>query len=52
MIQRDAGHHRHVRIDHIGRIKTPAKTHFQNHHIQLRLFEQPQRRKRAVFKIG
>ena len=52
MIQRDAGHYRHVCIDDIGRIKTSAKTNLKDHHVQLGLFEQPQGRQSAVFKIG
>lgn len=42
MIQRDAGHYRHVCIDDIGRIKTSAKANLKDHHVQLGLFEQPQ----------
>ena len=48
----NAGDHRHIGIHHIGGIQTPAEAHFQNHHVQLRLFKQPQRRQSAVFEIG
>jgi len=41
-----------IRIHHIGGIQTPAQPHFQDHHVQLRLLKQPQRRQGAIFEIG
>ncbi|KEP73304.1 hypothetical protein HR12_14440 [Microbacterium sp. SUBG005] len=52
VIQRDAGDDGDIRIHHIGGIQTPAQPHFQDHHVQLRLLKQPQRRQGAVFEIG
>ncbi|MNT68377.1 hypothetical protein D3C72_2066060 [compost metagenome] len=51
MIQCDAGDHRNIGINHIGGIKTPAETDFQDHYVQLRLLKEPQRRERAVLEI-
>ena len=43
MIQRDAGDNGDIRIHHIGGVKTTTEPDFQNYHVKLRLFEQPQR---------
>ncbi len=52
MVQRDTGDNRYVRIDNIGSIQPSAQPHFQNNHVQRRLFKQLQRRQRTEFKIG
>ncbi len=52
VIERDAGDHRHARIDDVGGVETPAQAHFQDHHVEPRLFEQLQRRQGAEFEIG
>lgn len=52
MIEGDAGDHRDVGINDVGSVETPAEPDLKDHHIQLRLLKQPQRRERAVFKIG
>ncbi|MNP68563.1 hypothetical protein D3C76_1645390 [compost metagenome] len=52
MIQRDAGYHRHARIDDIGCVQAAAQAHFQDHHVKLSLFEQLQRRQGAKFEVS
>lgn len=52
LIEGDAGDHRDVGINDVGGVETPAEPDLKDHYIQLRLLKQPQRRERAVFKIG
>ncbi len=48
----DAGYHRHIRINDIGGIKTPAETNLKDHHVELRLLKQPQCRERTKLEIA
>jgi hypothetical protein len=52
MIDADAGDQRHVGVDQVHRIQTPAQTDFQHHGVQPCLLEQPERRQRAHFEVG
>ncbi|MOA08830.1 hypothetical protein D3C78_1286270 [compost metagenome] len=52
MIQRNAGHHCHARIDDVGRIQAATQPDFQDHHVKLSLFEQLQRRQGAKFEVS
>ena len=52
MIQTNAGHNRHVGINHIYRVETTAQPHFKHDRIQPLALEQPERGQGAEFKIG
>ncbi|MNV49233.1 hypothetical protein D3C71_1411810 [compost metagenome] len=52
MVDIDGGDHRHVAIDDVDRIQTPAEADFKHGQIQARLREQLQGGQRAVFEVG
>ena len=52
MVDGDRGDHRHVGIDDIDRIETPAEADFEDQRVELLPGEQPQRAKRTEFEIG
>ncbi|MNR25856.1 hypothetical protein D3C85_1430270 [compost metagenome] len=52
MIDADAGDQRHIGVDHVDRVQTPAQTDFQHHGIESGLLKQPERRQGAHLEIG
>jgi len=52
MVNVHRGDHRHVSVNDVDGIQSPAQPHFKHCKVQTGLLEDPQRAQRAVFEIG